>query len=139
MKYSGITRRILAFAVDSLALLCIAMFLGMVLGLSLFAKPLASLAMIGFWFYGGLFLVSWIYFAGMESSPFQATLGKKLLGIQVANLKGERISFWRATGRYFGRILSRAFFFLGFITIFFTKRKQAVHDLLSSTVITRSK
>src|SRR5215831_15882678 len=48
----------------------------------------------------------WLYYALMESSPKQATLGKLALGFVVTDLQGQRISFGRATGRYFGMIIS---------------------------------
>ena len=53
----------------------------------------------------GTFL-GWAYFAGMESSERQATLGKSAMGIYVTDLNGQRITFLRATGRYFAKILS---------------------------------
>lgn len=50
-------------------------------------------------------LVGWVYFVVMESSSLQATFGKRLLGIIVANTHGEKISFGRATVRYLGKSL----------------------------------
>lgn len=138
-RYSGIFRRLFAFAIDSALLICIYAVLGLILGIGVFTYTLAAIPMIGFWFYGGLFFLSWFYFAGMESSTHQATIGKKVLGLKVADLKGKRIGFGRASARYFGRILSRALLFIGFITILFTKKKQAIHDMITSTVILHTK
>ena len=45
-------------------------------------------------------IVSWLYWALCESSAWQATLGKKALGIIVTDLEGRRISFGRASGRF---------------------------------------
>src|SRR6185312_2027674 len=45
----------------------------------------------------------WLYYSLQESSAQQATLGKRAMGIRVTNLKGGRISFGQATGRYFGK------------------------------------
>jgi uncharacterized RDD family membrane protein YckC len=58
------------------------------------------------------FMVGWVYFAAFESSGFQATLGKKAMGLKVTDLGGARISFGRATVRYLGKYLS-TFLFLG--------------------------
>lgn len=135
MIYSGLFRRLFAFAFDCLTLLCIYMLAGIILSLNIFISPISSLPIIGFWFYGGMFLIAWFYFAGMESSRFQATVGKKILGMKVTDLNGQRISFWRATARYFGRMLSRILLMIGFITILFTKKKQAIHDMITKTVV----
>jgi uncharacterized RDD family membrane protein YckC len=82
-------------------------------------------------------MVSWLYFASFESSIWQATPGKRLLGLVVTNLEGHRISFARASGRYFGKILSGTLFFIGFLIAGFTPRKQALHDLLASCLVLR--
>jgi hypothetical protein len=42
----------------------------------------------------------------MESSSYQATLGKMIFGMKVTDLNGNRISFERATGRHFAKWLS---------------------------------
>ncbi|MBN2290031.1 MAG: RDD family protein [Candidatus Glassbacteria bacterium] len=80
-------------------------------------------------------LVCWLYFALLESSPRQATLGKMLLGIFVADELGRRISFRRALGRNLARILSKLFCWLGYLMALFTERSQALHDLLASTLV----
>ena len=50
----------------------------------------------------------WLYFAVMESSSSQATIGKKALGLMVTDVAGNQINFLQATGRYFGRIANRS-------------------------------
>lgn len=80
-------------------------------------------------------LVSWFYFAVMESSSTQATLGKLALNIKVADIRGQRISFARATGRHFAKILSYATLCVGFIMIAFTPRKQGLHDIIAETLV----
>jgi len=84
-----------------------------------------------------LIMVFWLYWASMESSPWQATFGKKVFGIRVIDLEGKRISFARATGRYFAKILS-SIFFIGFIMAGFTQAKQALHDMLAGTLVVRN-
>jgi uncharacterized RDD family membrane protein YckC len=81
-----------------------------------------------------MIMVFWLYWATMESSPWQATLGKRIFGLVVVDLTGKRISFARATGRYFAKVLS-SLFFIGFIMAAFTARKQALHDMLASTLV----
>ena len=79
-------------------------------------------------------LLQWLYAAIMESSGQQGTFGKKALGIKVTDLNGERISFARATGRHFSKILS-SFFYIGFIMVGFDARKQGLHDKIAGTLV----
>jgi uncharacterized RDD family membrane protein YckC len=85
----------------------------------------------------GLFtgVVGWLYYAGMESSTRQATLGKSVFGLVVTSTQGQRITFLRATGRYFAKILSALILFIGFIMIAFDPRKQGLHDKLADTLV----
>jgi len=80
-------------------------------------------------------ILCWLYFAGMESSHWQATLGKKAFSLRVTDLQGRRISFLRATGRHLAKLLSFLTLFLGFLMIPFTKRKQALHDMIARCVV----
>jgi uncharacterized RDD family membrane protein YckC len=82
-------------------------------------------------------VISWLYYALMESSAKQATLGKMAIGIVVTDLDGHRISFGRATGRYFGKILSGLILGIGFLMAAFTEKKQALHDILASTLVVK--
>jgi len=82
-------------------------------------------------------MASWLYWALLESSAWQATLGKKLLGLQVTDMEGRRISFARASGRHFGKMASLLTFGIGFLLAGFTARKQALHDLLASCLIVK--
>ncbi|HET6553779.1 MAG TPA: RDD family protein [Dyella sp.] len=77
----------------------------------------------------------WLYFALCESSPWQGTLGKRALGIRVTGLQGERISFLRATGRYFAKIPSAMIFCIGFLMVAWTQRRQGLHDLIAQTLV----
>ena len=84
-------------------------------------------------------VLSWLYFAGMESSEARASLGKLACGIKVVDYEGRRISFARATGRYFAHILSAFLLMLGYVMAAFTRRKQALHDKLAKTLVLRRK
>jgi len=83
-------------------------------------------------------LASWIYEAAMESSSKQATLGKMALGLKVTDLEGRRISFARATGRHFSKIVSGCILLIGYIMAGFTQRKQALHDMIAGTLVERT-
>ena len=80
-------------------------------------------------------VAGWLYMALMQSSPSQATLGKQALGIKVTDLEGYRISFARATGRYFAKNLSALILFIGFIMVAFNPKKQGLHDIIAGTLV----
>jgi len=82
-------------------------------------------------------VLNWLYYALLESSAWQATLGKKALGLEVTDMQGMRISFGRATGRFFAKIISGIILFIGFIMAGFTERKQALHDMIAGTLVIR--
>lgn len=77
----------------------------------------------------------WLYFALMESSEAQATIGKKALKLMVTDTSGNRISFYRATGRHFSKIVSAFTFCIGFIIAGFTKKKQTLHDIMFDCLV----
>jgi uncharacterized RDD family membrane protein YckC len=79
----------------------------------------------------------WPYWALMESSAWRATFGKKLLNLEVTDLAGQRLSFSRASARYFAKIISGLTLMVGFVMAGFTARKQALHDILASTLVVR--
>ena len=82
-----------------------------------------------------IIVITWLYYAFQESSPKQATLGKQALGIIVTDLKGNQISFGRATGRYFSKIISGLILLIGYIMAAFTEKKQALHDIIAGTLV----
>jgi uncharacterized RDD family membrane protein YckC len=84
-----------------------------------------------------LMVLHWLYFAFLESSEWQGTLGKKALGLEVTDMNGNRIDFARASGRYFGKYLSIMTLMIGFIMAGFTEKKQALHDILAGCLVIR--
>jgi uncharacterized RDD family membrane protein YckC len=149
VRYAGFWRRFVAHFIDQ-CLIGIVCFMLFIPGLAIFGIGLGSgmmedspsaigfiLAMIVGYLVLIVFIVilQWLYFALMESSSRQATLGKLALGIVVTDLSGKRISFGRATGRYFGKIVSGMILYIGFIMAGFTERKQALHDIMASCLV----
>ncbi len=142
-QYGGFWRRVLAYIIDAIILSVV----GGVISAALFgsAAGLSSLlpgsesttaltgAMLGV--QGLSFVLNWLYFAVLESSSMQGTLGKKALGMIVTDLDGGRIGFGRATGRYFAKILSALILMIGFVMVAFTARKQGLHDLIAGTLV----
>ena len=83
------------------------------------------------WLLVGYFL----YCALLESSPWQATVGKRVIGLKVSNRRGERIGFARAAARFVAKLLSVLTLFVGYLLIVVTKRRQALHDLIAGTLV----
>jgi len=83
-------------------------------------------------------VLTWLYHAFMESSEWQATLGKKALGLVVTDMTGQRVSFGRSTGRHFGKIVTNLIpALIGYIMAGFTEKKQALHDILAGCLVLR--
>ena len=81
-------------------------------------------------------VATWLYFALMESSARQGTLGKMALGLFVTDLEGRRVSFGRATGRFFAKIITGLIpFFIGYIMAGFTAEEQALHDMIAGCLV----
>lgn len=119
--YAGFWRRFLAILIDGLFLSVAGYLIGVLLGND-------TSNVIGV-------VIGWLYFALMESSSNQGTLGKMAIGIKVTDLNGNKLTFGRATGRYFGKIISSLFLMLGFVIAGFTKKKQALHDIMSGCLV----
>ena len=81
--------------------------------------------------------ISWLYEALLESSPHQATLGKMALGIMVTDLDGDRVSFGRATGRFFAKYISALAVGVGFLMVIWRQKKQGLHDEIAATLVVR--
>ena len=83
-------------------------------------------------------VVSWLYWAVLESSTQQATIGKRLFGLRVTDVHGQQISFVRATGRYFGKAISVGILGMGYVMAAFTDRKQTLHDIMAGCLVLRT-
>jgi uncharacterized RDD family membrane protein YckC len=87
---------------------------------------------------------SWLYYALSESSNWHATLGKRFLGIYVADAAGKPVDFWRASLRFCGgRLLSLVpvvggyYFVIDCLCVGLTPSKRAIHDRLSGCLVLR--
>jgi uncharacterized RDD family membrane protein YckC len=90
-------------------------------------------------FIGIIIVVSWLYYALSESSSWQATLGKKMLHLKVTDMTGQPISFGRASGRFFARIVTKLIpLGIGYMLAGFTEKKQAIHDMIASCLVLRN-
>jgi uncharacterized RDD family membrane protein YckC len=141
ISYAGFWKRFLALIIDSILLAIIGAIVGGILGgIMGFMLGAAGVDLDTIRLFGELlgyiigFLLNWLYFTILEASSNQGTLGKMALGIIVTDQNRNRISFGNANGRFFAKILS-GIFFIGYIMAGFTEKKQALHDMLASTLV----
>jgi uncharacterized RDD family membrane protein YckC len=154
VQYAGFWLRFVAYIIDgfisSLAFLVLLIPLFLLTGAGAALSKIGSgenisddvAAFLGFGFlfgfFGIIFLVSWLYYALAESSSWQATLGKKMLNLKVTDMTGQPITFGRASGRYFSKIITGMIpLAIGYILAGFTEKKQAVHDMIASCLVLR--
>jgi uncharacterized RDD family membrane protein YckC len=130
--YGGVWRRGIATAIDWL-------LIGVVVSQSIgyhgqLATPHSTAKLIVY--YTLALAVVWLYFAAMEASAWQATLGKRAVGVRVTTLDGQRIGFGQATTRLLAKFgLSLALLGLGFVLAGVDARKQALHDKVAGTLV----
>lgn len=117
--HAGFWRRCAAYLIDNLVL-----YIPAVLVL--------QIPLLGILIY---FVGRWAYFALLESSTRQATLGKRALGIVATDSKGQRLSLGHASGRYFAGAISTITLSVGYALAGWTQRKQALHDLIADTCV----
>lgn len=84
-----------------------------------------------------MFAAFWLYNAIMHSSAWGATVGKRMLGLYVADENGHRINFWQATIRFLGKFISFFTLFVGFLVALIHPRRQTLYDLLAKTYVMR--
>ena len=152
-RYAGFWKRLVAYFIDSIIIsvasgILLIPFLAVV-GLGIFSMHDSDLsydtdtavgliiAMIAGYLVlvAGIAIAGWLYFALMESSSQQGTLGKMALGVKVTDLVGNRISFGRATGRYFAKMISSLTLGVGYLMAGFTQQKQALHDIIAGCLV----
>jgi uncharacterized RDD family membrane protein YckC len=142
--YGGFWIRVVAAIIDFIILRIVVSPIKLIFGGLGLAGMMSGIHPIGLAILGGgvtfiaLLFASWLYEAFMESSSYQATLGKMIFAMKVTDLNGNQISFERATGRHFAKYLSKITLGIGYIMVGFTERKQGLHDLLAGTLVRRA-
>ncbi|MBI3219303.1 MAG: RDD family protein [Bacteroidetes bacterium] len=82
-------------------------------------------------------VVNVLYFSLMESSKFQATIGKLALGLIVTDMNGEKLDFVKALIRNVSKIVSAVILMIGYLLAAFTEKKQALHDMIAGTLVVK--
>lgn len=140
--YGGFWLRVVAYIIDAIILNIGLGIVGAILGISLIPAdparmdPAAAMSQMGT-FQAIAVVASWLYFSLMESSPRGATVGKMVVGLRVVDEHGQRISFLRATGRFFAKIISALILLIGYLMVAFTDRKRGLHDIMAGTLVVK--
>jgi uncharacterized RDD family membrane protein YckC len=144
ITYAGFGRRFAAYLIDCFIAIVVVVVISLLVGTCIdfaldvtgadfeIARPVYK----GIGFAIGQVL-PWLYCTVFESSSKQATPGKMALGIVVIDLDGQRISFARANGRFWGKIISTLILNIGYFMIAFTKKKQGLHDIMAGCLVIR--
>jgi uncharacterized RDD family membrane protein YckC len=144
---AGFWIRFLAYIVDGFILaLALIVIGGVIVGLviALGGPSEASEAAIGVGIVFGLliyFVVGWLYEALLTSGPHGATLGKQAVGVRIVRADGAPLSFGRATGRHFLKILVTPMvpLAIGYMLAGWTKGKRALHDFMADTLVIKTR
>lgn len=123
MRFAGFWIRVVASMLDSMFIVVLS------LPTYFFGEPYGFLSQI---------VIAFLYESLLTCGEHQATWGKRLMGLKVINADGGRLTFGASVGRYAGKILSTLTFFIGFLMVAFTDRKQGLHDRLADTFVVLS-
>jgi uncharacterized RDD family membrane protein YckC len=94
-------------------------------------------------------IIGIIYFSYVESSEKQATIGKRLMGIIVTDIEGNRLAVSKTITiiKYLGSIVllfTRISFIINIgilesLVAIFTPKKQSLHDLIAGSIVVDKK
>jgi uncharacterized RDD family membrane protein YckC len=139
--YAGFWLRIAAALIDSLAMFipfCVTAFIVIVTAkLVSAARGYEPAVVILAVLPPVTIIIASFYFAAMESSVWQATLGKKAVGLYVCDVEGSRLTLGRALGRTLAKFLSSLTVGVGYVMCGFTKKKQTLHDMIAGCLVLR--
>ena len=121
LNYAGFWIRTGAYIIDILVMIPVSLVMTFVVG-----DPMGSFINL---------LIGIAYYALMESSSYQATLGKMAVGIKVGDMDGDQISVANAIGRYFAKIISALLMLIGFMMVGWDEKKQGLHDKMAGTTV----
>lgn len=141
-QHGGFWLRLVAAIIDTIITqigltiigLIVGIFIGIIMGVS--GSSAMDIEMVaGAMGYGIGLIGQWLYFTVFEISGWQATPGKKILGLKVTDMDGQQIGFGKANIRYWSKIVSALLLMIGFIMIAFTEKKQGLHDIFAKTLV----
>jgi uncharacterized RDD family membrane protein YckC len=82
-------------------------------------------------------IIGILYYVLMETSKHQGTVGKIALGLKVTDMNGEKLDVSKALIRNLTKIVSGLILYIGYMMAGFTEKKQALHDMIASTLVVK--
>jgi uncharacterized RDD family membrane protein YckC len=80
-----------------------------------------------------------LYYAFFTASGWQATPGKRILGLHIIRADGRKIGFALGLGRYLAYIPSSLILGFGFFMIGWSDQKKGLHDIICGTRVVRGR
>jgi uncharacterized RDD family membrane protein YckC len=143
-EYAGFWLRVWAGAIDVTLEALAALLLTVIVGYTVKlidtrsgVSPITGSYLTGIAFIAVLTIGAWLYAAFSESSKWRATIGKRIIGLEVVNASGGKLTFGQASVRHFMKFLSLFTVAVGFMMAGWTKRRQALHDIPADCVVIR--
>jgi uncharacterized RDD family membrane protein YckC len=155
VSYAGLGRRVAAYVIDlviGFSVLMAAAFTTRILLAAGLVTPIQATDPVTLWRSLGVGLkvavllafvlaMGPIYFVLFESSPWQATFGKRVVDIRVTGDDGQRVNRRRACVRWIARFFCGLFggSLASLVLIATTQNQKAVHDHLAHTLVLRGR
>lgn len=143
-EYAGFWRRVWAGTIDVCLEIIVALLVAFLIdaifklvGRAFGIGEESAAYVTGFTFIVLLAVGGWLYAALSESSRHRATIGKRIMHLQVVNAEGGKLTFNQASVRHVMKFLSLFTLGVGFLMAGFSKRRQALHDLPSDCLVIR--
>ena len=139
-RYAGFWIRVLAYVIDAVIVVGVSLVVGFLVAIVLNLVLQTDLMQLFIRIYASLaVLLSLAYYVYFPSRQWQATPGKRVLGIHVVRLDGSPISSLFAFGRLLSYVVSGSLLYIGFMFIGWTKEKRAFHDSICDTRVVYGK
>lgn len=130
-RYAGFWIRLAAFVIDCFVIMLVGSIIVLISSFAFLGGDELSVSIVDIvsWLIVALYFVYFTY-------KYNATLGKKAVGIMVISENSEKLTLGQVIIREtIGKWVSAIILYLGFIMAGFTSKKQALHDKLAGTVV----
>jgi uncharacterized RDD family membrane protein YckC len=135
MDYAGFWRRLAAYLLDGLVFGTVSLVIGLLAGVTTLREQFDPMAPLNLSQTAVEFVVMLIYFVLQEGSEKQATFGKRLLGLKVQTVDGERLTYVQALVRFLSRLVCVVTVGFGYLMVAWAEKKQGLHDKIAGTVV----
>ena len=130
MMYASLPERFLSVLMDYV-IICIA-FVTLVM---LLAGDGSNPIQLKFWH---VFAVEWMYFSSQHSSKRRATLGMRVMKLQIVTMDKNQLNLQTASLRYIVSIVSSLMLWLGHFLMLTNDLRQTMHDKVAKTLVIKA-